>query len=136
MDGYWIICDLLGVSNPYSIIVEGIKNIFTKGKKKTEFVDMKLGVKCTFFVYAVLIMVYFTYLIGLMVMLFANALRQIVEDISNIGLISDMDISFSDVTSFMKTRVTLYLVLFFMIRLIFMLFKKLFVIRNKVGRNN
>lgn len=130
MDGYWIICDLLGVSNPYKIIADSIKNLFSKGKKKTEFTNMKLGIKWAFLAYAVLIVAYFIYLARLMIMLFANALRQLVEDIRKIGLISDMEISFNDITDFLQTRVTLYLVLFFMTRLILMLCKKLFVFKR------
>lgn len=132
MDGYWMICDFLGVSNPYNIIWSSVKNLFTRKKRKTEFHNMKTAFKFVFVAYAFLIIGYFIYLIKLMVMLFANALRQIVEDINNLRLLSEVEINFNSVISFLQTRVTLYLVLFFIIRLIIILTKKVFVFR---GRN-
>ena len=68
-------------------------------------------------------------------MLFSSALRQIIEDINNIGLLSEVDISFGDVIVFLQTRVMLYLVLFFTVRLIIILFKKIFIIRRKNENN-
>lgn len=135
MDGYWMICDFLGVSNPYHLIWGGIKNLFVKKKRKTEFDDMKTVVKCAFLIYAILIICYFIYFIRLVVMLFSSALRQIIEDINNIGLLSEVDISFGDVIVFLQTRVMLYLVLFFTVRLIIILFKKIFIIRRKNENN-
>lgn len=135
MDGYWMLCDLLGVSNPYNIIWGGIKNLFKREKSKTEFGYMKLSIKCAFVAYAVFIITYFVYLIRLMFMLFANAIIQMSRDIGNIGVLRDMDIGFGNILSFLQARITSYLVLFFMIRLMVMLIKKIFVFRSKDENN-
>ena len=124
MDGYWVICDFLGVSNPYEIIKEEIKNIFRKDKVKTEFSSMKTGIKCLFGVYAIFIILYFTYFIRLLIYLFITAIARIVSDISQFKLSIFSDLSFDEVIGFFQARLALYLVLFFVFRLVIHLLKK------------
>lgn len=137
MDGYWIISDFLGVSNSYNIILEGIKNLFTKKKKKLEFDDMKKTTKFAFLIYSILIVGYFVYLIRLLAMLFVEALRQIIEDISNISYLTETYSGFGDVLTFLQTRISSCLVLVFVVRMIIILVRKILVFgsdnENNIG---
>lgn len=136
MDGYWMICDFLGVSNPYNIVRDSIKNLFAGKKKKTEFHYMKLEIKWIFLAYIVLSIGYFTYLIRLMSIMFFDCLRQIAEDISNIGLLSVRHVSFGNIICFLQTRIISYLFLFFIIRLFIMISMKLLRFLGKKNEHN
>lgn len=125
MDGYWLACDFLGVSNPYEIIKQEIKNIFRKNKVKTEFTDMKKGYQKLFFLYAAAICIYFLYFIRLIGYLMVNAIIQIKTDLVSFHIETLRGLSVETVFCYVRSRLTMYLVVLFVIRLLFILGKKM-----------
>ena len=118
MDGFWLVCDGLGITSPLSFIFALFTEPFRK-KKNMQLQSFSTAYKVIIYTYAISTVIFLTYFFSVLVNSTRLALTYIVGDIQKLIYENEnISITFSTTAEYLSKRFTTFIILFFMIRLI------------------
>ena len=118
MDGFWLVCDALGISSPLKFLFAFITNPFRKNKN-LQFQSFSTIYKIIIYAYAIATIVFLTYFFSILVNSTQIAISYVLGDI--LKLINEYDninFTFGNAIEYFSKRFTTFIILFFMARLV------------------
>lgn len=121
LDGYWMLCDVLGITNIKNIIIKLVTNPFKRRDQKSiEVKQLPKYKKVIITVYLIIASMFFVYFIRLFMNSFLIAFKVFYSDISIIinGKIVIQSISVSMIFQYISSRFSTFIVIVFALRMV------------------
>lgn len=118
MDGFWLVCDALGITSPLAFLFAFITNPFRKNKN-LQFQSFSTKYKIVIYTYAIATIVFLTYFFSVLVNSTRLAITYVAGDIQKLIYENDnISFTFGNAAEYLSKRFTTFIILFFMIRLV------------------
>lgn len=127
LDGYWVLCDFLGVPNIWAALKEHFMYLTRRSQRPSEFSMLSAGKKLIMAVFAAASVVYFAYFTLVIVSSVQYAAEVFYADIAGLiaynGELGEL-INFRSVCLYLFDRFTSIIVTLFLVRMVLGLFKQ------------
>ena len=121
LDGYWVLCDFLGVASVYETVRNLILSPFSK-KARISFLAIQIKKRVVVCVYTILLVIFCVYFGDLMIRTCFLAMQTLLSDVQMLMMSGfNANVGVASVFSYIFSRVTHLIVIGFLIRLIILI---------------